>query len=420
MNKDTKQRNIIITIILWLAILVNLAMTVGAIVLMYDASVMEEALGFGLCSMFTFANVLGAILLMRWNKNGLSLMAISGILLSIVYGYVLNYWIIETIPFIGVVAFIWLILHIRKGGKSAWSQLKSGWDSKHCRHIYQIFAVTELILFILTLVAFGGNKGKMRNPEPAPVLQDTIVIAKLNPVENISRDSIPVADSIKVESPDVDQTNTKSETEGVDKAKQNESKTNPEKSPNTYSLDDAARYLDTHNVWNVSEMNKYPDLRHLDEYLRKSLHSCHDMLPSNLASKSKRLREISRLLREVEHLSISNDKKRIMSRLRSKSYRGISSDNIEPNLIRNSIIETIDEARSYDRRKKSTGDEPNNSKPSDEKQVKKRSIGGASPAGKDDADPKEVRKKRIQKDIDDYKKIVSEEAKNAEPTFNLR
>lgn len=113
MNKDTKQRNVIVTVCLWLTILVNLAMTVGSIVLMYDAKAMEETLGFGLCSMFTFANVLGAILLMRWNKNGIILMAISVILLSIVYGYVLNYWIVESIPFIGAVAFLWLILLIR-------------------------------------------------------------------------------------------------------------------------------------------------------------------------------------------------------------------------------------------------------------------------------------------------------------------
>lgn len=165
-------------------------------------------------------------------------------------------------------------------------------------------------------------------------------------------------------------------------------------------------------------MNKYPDIRHLDKYLRKSLHSCHDMLPSNLVSKSKRLREISRLLREVEHLSLSNDN-RIMSRLRSKSHRGITSDQIEPDIIRNSLRETVDEARIYERRKKSTGDEPNNSKPSDGKQVKKRSIGGSSPAGKDDADSKEARKKRIQREIDEYKKMVFDSIKSVTPTFGL-
>lgn len=418
MNTGSKQRNVIITVCLWLAILANLAMTVGLIVTMYDASVMEETLGLGLCSMFTVANILGVILLLRWNKNGLGLITISAILLSIVYAYVLHLGLIPTVLFLVAVFLLWLILQIRKRGKSAWSQLKSGWDSKHCRHIYQIFAVSEIILFILTLIAFGGNKGKQPMPEPTPVLEDTIVITKQNPVDNISRDSIPVTDSINVESPDVGQPNKKTEADVADQVKQSECKTNSEKSSNTYSLDDAARYLDTHNVWNVSEMNKYPDLRHLDEYLRKSLHSCHDMLPSKLAYKSNRLSEISRLLRELEHLSISNDK-RIMSRLRSKSHRGISPDNIEPNLIRNSLRETIDEARSYERRKKSTGDEPYNSKPSDEKQVKKRSIGGASPAGKDDTNSNEARKKRIQREIDEYKKMVSDSIKSVTPTFGL-
>ena len=406
MNKDSKRRNVIITVFLWLTILVNLAMTVGFIVSMYAANAMEETLGLGLCSMFTFANVLGAILLMRWNKYGLGLTVVSVSLLSIVYAYVLNIGLIPTLPFIGAVAILWLILQILKDGKSAWSQLKSGWDSRHCRHIYQIFAVVELILFILTLVAFGSNKGKEPNTEPSPVLQDTIVVEKQNPVENNSRDSIPVADSVRSESPDF-----KNPTGQAEKPKSDGDKDITEKnSENTYSLEDAVRYLDIHEVWHISEMNKYPDLRQLDVYLRNSLHSCHDMLPSNLASKSKRLHEIRMLLREVEHLSISNDE-RIMSRLRSKSHRGISTDIIEPNFIRKSLRETIQKARSYERSKKSSGDKSTKT-PSDEKRVKKRSIGGDSPV-----DSVVIRKKK--KRLEKYKKMVSDSIESETPTFGL-
>lgn len=199
MNAGSKQRNVIITVCLWLAILANLTMTVGFIVTMYDASVMEETLGLGLCSMFTFANILGSILLLRWNKNGLGLIAISVILLSIVYAYVLHLGLISTIPFLAAVFLLWLILQIRKSGKSAWSQLKSGWDSKHCRHIYQVFAVIELILFILTLIAFGNHKGKMRNPDPILISHDTIVNEKQEQLEKILPDLDSVSDSVKTE-----------------------------------------------------------------------------------------------------------------------------------------------------------------------------------------------------------------------------
>lgn len=271
MSKDNKQRNVIVNVCLWLAILVNLVMTVGFIVSMYNAKLMEETLGLGLCSMFTFANVLGAILLIRWNKNGISLIAISAILFSIVYGYVLNYWVIETIPVIGAVAFLWLILQIRKGGKSAWSQLKSGWDGKHCRHIYQLFAVVELILFVLTLFAFGGTKGKQPKTEPITVLQDTIV-EKKKTAENVSIDSIPVAESSSTENPTIKTPNDKSDIDEVNRPTQNDNKTNPEKSPKkSYSLDDAAKYLDTHKVWTVSEMNQYPELNNLCKLMEQSL-----------------------------------------------------------------------------------------------------------------------------------------------------
>lgn len=386
---------------------------------MYNARANEEALGLGLCSMFTFANVLGSILLLRWNKNGLGLISVSVILLSIVYSYVLHFWIVETIPFIIAVIFLWLILQIRKGGKSAWSQLKSGWDGKHCRHIYQIFAVMELVLFILTIIAFGGDKGKQQNPEPTPILQDTIVMEKQNPIENVAKDSMPVNDSVKTIRTDT-VSNKKPSLVSPDKKKPEENKATPEKSSQkTYSLDDAAKYLDTHKVWVVSEMKQYPDLRNLSKLMEQSLYTCRNQLPSALVSKSQRLKEISKLLKEIEYRYRGNDDKRIMSRLRSKSHRFVSSDKIEPYQIRNLLREILDEARSYDKKKKSTGDEPSNGTPTKEKSAKKRSIGADTPNVKDDANSKAARKKRIQKEIEDYKKMVSDSVMNATPSFGL-
>lgn len=347
MNKDSKQRNVIITVCLWLTILVNLVMTVGFIVEMCDTNLMEDSLGLGFCSMFTFANVLGAILLMRWNKNGLSLITISVVLLSIVYAYVLNLGFIPTIPFIGSIVLLWLILQLRKGGKSAWSQLRSDWDGKHCRHIYQIFAVVELILFVLILIAFGGHKGKQTSPEPTPVLQDTIIVEKENPAKRVSKDSIPTPTSDKTLDTTLNTSNDKSDKEANDKSKQSENKTNPEKSPKkSSSVDDAAKYLDTHNVWDVSEMSQYPDLQNLHKLIQQSLYTCRDRLPSQLVSKSKKLHEISRLLREIEHLAITGDKQTV-SRLRKMNHRGISSDKIDPNMIHNNLRKALDEARMY-------------------------------------------------------------------------
>lgn len=378
MNKDSKQRNVIITVCLWLAILANLAMTVGFIVSMYSTKAMDEALGFGLCSMFTFANVLGAILLLRWNKYGLGLTVVSVSLQSIVYAYVLNLGLIPTIQFIGAVAFLYLILQIRKGGKSAWSQLKSGWDSKHCRHIYQIVAVIELILFILTLFAFGGNKQKHPNPESTTVLQDTIAIEKQRS-KSKSREIQSKLQS-KSENPDLKTPDDKTDNDGAAGIpKSTGDKATPEKdSKKSYSIDDAARYLDTQNVWNVSEMSHYPDLRNLYMLMERSIYTSRNLLPYGLTSKSTKLREISMLLKEVERRSIKNDNPIRSSRLKRIFHRGISSDKIKPYIVCKSLKEILDEARSHDRMKKSNEKWPNNGNPSNEKRVKKNGTNGNS------------------------------------------
>lgn len=419
MIKGSKQRNVIITFILWLTILVNIAMTIGFVASMYATKAMDETLGLGLCSMFTFANVLGAILLLRWNKYGLGLIANSVILISIVYAYVLNLGFIPTFPFIGTVVLLFLILQIRKGGKSAWSQLNSGWDTRHCRHIYQIFVVIELILFILTLIAFGDNKSKQPNSEPTIVLHDTIVIKEQNPEENILRDSILVSPSVKSENSCLKTSNDKSDKDINDNQKSISDKVTSEKSPRkSYSIDDAVWYLDTHDVWNVPEMNQYPDLRNLHRLLKLSLYSYRNRLPSKLTSKSKRLREISMMLEKIEYLSINNNDKDIMLELKKRSHRGMSSNTIEPYIICNSLKKVLKYVCRSERNKPKR-DEQCPSQPSNEKQVKRRSIGGNFPVDKDYSDSKAAREKSIQREIDEYKKMVSDSIKNVTPTFGL-
>ena len=49
----------------------------------------------------------------------------------------------------------WGVLQIRKNGASAWGLMNKGWDYKHCRHLYQVFAGVIILLFVLSLVAFG-------------------------------------------------------------------------------------------------------------------------------------------------------------------------------------------------------------------------------------------------------------------------
>lgn len=391
MNAGSKQRNVIITVCLWLAILANLTMTVGFIVTMYDASVMEETLGLGLCSMFTFANILGSILLLRWNKNGLGLIAISVILLSIVYAYVLHLGLISTIPFLAAVFLLWLILQIRKSGKSAWSQLKSGWDSKHCRHIYQVFAVIELILFILTLIAFGNHKGKMRNPDPILISHDTIVTEKQEQLEKILPDLDSVSDSVKTETSN----NKKPDKEIPTKKIPIENNEPEEKRPQkAYSLDDAARYLDTHDVWRTSEMSHYPKINDLNYQIIRSMREGRYMI--SISCPSRKLNEIRFLMKEIDRLARESDRDLVRKYLKSSS----SQSQLKPDEVIQSLRRALDHIKIYDKQRKVRD--------------KNRGIGG-----EESLNEKSVRKKRIQKEIDDYKKTVSDSITDMTPTFGL-
>ena len=56
-----------------------------------------------------------------------------------------------------VILIWWAILHIKKDGLSAWSLLETGWDYKHCRHLYQLFAILVGVFMALTIFAYSRN-----------------------------------------------------------------------------------------------------------------------------------------------------------------------------------------------------------------------------------------------------------------------
>lgn len=155
MENNLKQRNGCITAWLWFAIIANIGMAIFYAVSMFSAYSTEMALGFGICSIFGVINVLGAILLMRWNKTGFYLFLVSSLICTVVNVFVLKMSAATAISSVFAIVIWWAILQAKKDGVSAWSQLETGWDYKHCRHIYQIFSITAIILFVLTLIAVG-------------------------------------------------------------------------------------------------------------------------------------------------------------------------------------------------------------------------------------------------------------------------
>lgn len=155
MEKELKQRNGCISVWLWIALLVNIGLTIYYVVSMFDVLPGENVLGCGLCSILGLVNVLSVILLLRWNKSGFYMLVLSSLMAIVINIFLLRMPVATMLSSLLAIVVWWAILQIKKEGVSAWSQLQSGWDGRHNRHLYQLFGVIGLILFVMTLLIFG-------------------------------------------------------------------------------------------------------------------------------------------------------------------------------------------------------------------------------------------------------------------------
>jgi len=260
--------------------------------------------------MFALADALGVLLMLRWSKNGFYLLVLSAILSTVVNFSVLKMELLPSIAFL-IASAIWLIvLQFRYRGKSLWSQLKSGWDYRHCRHIYQMVAVIEVILFVLTLTAFGNSQeDKMFTPvqinEPEKIDPKAQAPAKdADSIQESSSKTYKHDELTPIESEK--ESLQKPEKPSKESAKESKKAKDDKAKSSSYDLNAAVKYLDTHDVWKESEMSKYDDLKNLNRQLIVSIHKGHSLLPHELCRKSKRLQEIERLLREYDHWRIQS------------------------------------------------------------------------------------------------------------------
>lgn len=178
---ESKERHGCVNAWLWIAIISNFGLGIYYATMMFSAYTNTMSLGFGLLSILATLNVLGAILLMRWNKCGFYLFIISSILAALVNVGVLNLTPIVFISGISAIFIWWAILQIKKDGISAWSLLENGWDYKHCRHLYQLFGIIIGVLLVLTIVAFTGNHGgnpfeRILPPDDDELVVDTVSV----------------------------------------------------------------------------------------------------------------------------------------------------------------------------------------------------------------------------------------------------
>lgn len=181
---ETKQRHGCVNAWLWLVIAVNLAFCGYYAFQMFSVWSNTLVWGFGLLSILALGIVLGAILLMRWNKCGFYLFIACSITTAIVNVCILDLGAASGIQ--GPVAILiwWGILHIKKDGVPAWKLMNGGWDYKHCRHLYQLFGIIAGGLLVATIAASttNSNKGGVSDDEYEEVI-DTVAV---NEVEEIT------------------------------------------------------------------------------------------------------------------------------------------------------------------------------------------------------------------------------------------
>jgi len=154
---EGKERHGCVNAWLWIVIISNLGLGIYYATMMFSAYTNTMSLGFGLLSILATLNVLGAILLMRWNKCGFYLFVVSSVLAALVNLGVLNLEPVVLLSGLFAILIWWGILQIKKDGISAWSLLEDGWDYKHCRHLYQLFGIIIGLLLVLTIVAYTGS-----------------------------------------------------------------------------------------------------------------------------------------------------------------------------------------------------------------------------------------------------------------------
>lgn len=179
-----KQRHGCVTFWIWLVILMNLGYAVFYGISMFDAYSSDMSLGFGLLAIMGILNVLGAILLMRWNKLGFYLFLINSLLAVFINIGLLSMQPVTVISSLFAILVWWGILQIRKNGISAWKQMASGWDYKHCRHLYQFFSCIIGMLVVLTCVAYSGAHKNDLSDDSDIFDVDSIARENILPVED--------------------------------------------------------------------------------------------------------------------------------------------------------------------------------------------------------------------------------------------
>lgn len=174
--ENLKQRHGCVSIWLWLIIIINVVYFFVYISKSFDLINYNRTLGYGLLSGLALVNVLGGILLMRWNKCGFYILIVNSLLaIGCNVGF-LHISAVSSVPSLMAILIWWAILQIRKNGVSAWQLMDDGWDWAHCRHLYQVFFTVVAITVAITFYkanSIKNNDDNFADTETTTVDTDT-------------------------------------------------------------------------------------------------------------------------------------------------------------------------------------------------------------------------------------------------------
>lgn len=197
-DPELKQRNGCVTVWLWLAMLGNIGITVYYVGQMFEVGYSSNALGFGFCSILGCLNILGAVLLLRWQKCGFYLFAISTLVAIVINLAVLGMPPEATVSSLVAIAIWRSILQAKKDGQTAWYYLDSGWNFARHKTIYWVATGLCSLLFVLTFYNYWRCENSIDDYYSTPDdYADEEVIEEVATLDD-GWDSVVVCDSCYV------------------------------------------------------------------------------------------------------------------------------------------------------------------------------------------------------------------------------
>ena len=149
----TKRRNVVVTILLWIIVVLGLVAAIYSIIHLFNLSTRSEILTTGADSILFSTVALSAVLMLKWNRFGYYMFAVANLAFGLIHLVVVDDFALAAYFNLSLIVILWGVLQIPRDRKSAWTQMKMSLDYKHCRHIYQLFGILYSMSVICTIVS---------------------------------------------------------------------------------------------------------------------------------------------------------------------------------------------------------------------------------------------------------------------------